>query len=437
MFTLLLSGLTVAVFGLWPAWQTTRGDVQFALRAGTVSDSVSARRTRDWLVIADLALTLVLLSSAGLVLKSFGRLQGLGLGFEPRGLVTARIDLPYASYRDYNKVLNFSNTLIDKVSALPGMEKVGIGANPALLATWQVPFVREGKPAPPPAQTPNVDSEAVAGDYFAAFRTPLLKGRLFNERDTKQSPNVAIIDQIAADLYFPGEDPIGKRFSSDADGNVSENRMYEIVGVVGRMRFHGTDESRTMGIAFFPLAQIERRNQVLLMRTSTPAASLEKTIAEVVASIDPRQPIHDVRSMADRVAETWATQRLLTFLLSVFAGLALLLASIGLYGVLSYNAVRRLREIALRIALGAQPGQIRGLIFRHGIRLLVVGCAIGLLAAIAAGGILRNILFHVAAIEPSMYVLVTAILALATAVACWLPAARACRTDPMVVLRDS
>ncbi|HEY4281692.1 MAG TPA: ABC transporter permease [Chthoniobacterales bacterium] len=438
-FTLVLACLTIGLFGLWPAWQTTRADVEFALRAGahSVSDSVAARRTRDWLVIADLALTLVLLSSAGLVLKSFSRLQSVNLGFEPRSLVTARIDLPYAGYRDYHKVLNFSRALLDKVSAIPGVEKVGIGANPPLLATWQVPFVRDDKPKPPPSRQANVDSEAVAGDYFAALGAPLLRGRLFTERDTRQTPNVAIIDQTTADLYFPGEDPIGKRFSSDADGNVSETRSFEIVGVVGRMRFHGTDESQTMGVAFFPLTQIERRNLVLLTRTPIPAAIFEKTISDIVASIDPRQPVHEVRPMSDRIGETWATQRLLTFLLSAFAGLALLLASIGLYGVLAYNALRRLREIALRLALGAQPKQIRGLIFRHGMRLLLIGCGIGLVAALAAGAILRSVLFHVPAVEPSIYVLVTIVLALATAATCWLPASRACRTDPMIVLRDS
>jgi len=437
MFTVLLAGLTIAIFGLWPAWQSTRADLQFALRAGTVSDSVSARRMRDWLVIADLALTLVLLTSAGLVLKSFDRLHRLYLGFEPRQLVTARIDLPYTGYRDYAKVLNFSKTLIDQVAALPGVENVALGANPPLLAGWQVPFVRTDKPTPPPAEQPDPDSEVIAGDYFGALRAPLLRGRTFTDRDTSQTPNVTIIDQTAADLYFPGEDPIGKQISSDADGDETEKRIYEIVGLVGRTRFRGTDETQMPGVVFFPLSQVHRRTLVLLIRTATPPMSLQKTIAEIVTGIDPKQPVHDVRAMSDRVAETWATQRLLTCLLSIFAGLALLLAGIGLYGVLSYNALRRVREIALRVALGAQPGQIRGLIFRHGLRLLLAGCVIGLLAAIAAAGILRNVLFHVAAIEPSMYLVVTAILALATVIACWLPAARACRTDPMAVLRDS
>jgi len=438
-FTLLLSCLTTLVFGLWPAWQATRGDVQFALRAGahTVSDTRSARRVRDWLVIADLALTVVLLTSAVLVLKSFSRLQGLELGFQPKNLVTARIDLPYAGYKDYQKVLNFSKTIIERVSAVPGVEAVGIGANPPLLATWQVPFVREGKPPPPPGQEVDVDSEIVAAEYFRAFKVPLLRGRLFNERDTKQTPYVAIIDQATADLYFPGEDPIGKRFISDADDNVSENRVFEIVGVVGRMRFHGSDESQTRGVAFFPITQLERRNLVLLVRTATPATILEKTVAEIVASIDPRQPVHDVRTMSDRVGETWATQRLLTFLLSVFAGLALLLATVGLYGVLSYAALSRLREFALRVALGAQTGQIRRLIFSHGIRLLLIGCVLGLIGAGVSATALRSILFHAPAVDPTTYLLVAIILGLTTAVACWIPAARACRTDPLLILRDS
>jgi len=438
-FALLLASLTSVLFGLWPAWQASRGDVQSALKSGAhgSSDTVSARRTRDWLVIADLALTLVLLSSAGLVLKSFSRLQALALGFEPRGLVTARIDLPYFGYREYEKVLNFSKALIDKTTALPGVEKVAIGANPPLLAMWQLTFVIEGKPAPVPGQEPNVDSEVIAGDYFAAFQAPLLHGRLFNEQDTKNTPLVAIIDQTLAERYFPGEDPIGQRLFMDPDGNGSQNRLYQIVGVAARMKFHGSNEAQTVPVVYFSMAQVERRNLVLLARTSAPASSLDKTIREIVAGIDPRQPVHEVRSMSARVAETWATQRLLTFLLSVFAGLALLLASVGLYGVLSYNALRRLREIALRLALGARPGQIRTLVFSHGIRLLLIGCVIGLIAAISAASVLRNALFEVAPFEPSIYVLVAAILALATAIACWLPAARACRTDPMIVLRDS
>ena len=438
-FTMVLSFLTIGFFGLWPALQTSRADLQSGLRTAghTASENLASKRRRDWLVIGDLALTVVLLSSAALVLKSFGRLQTVNLGFQPRGLMTARIDLPYAGYRDYDKVLTFTRSMIQKMSSVPGVGKVGVGANPPLLATWQVPFVCDDKPKPLPGQEPSVDSEVIAGDYFQTFGASLLRGRLFNEHDTRKSPLVAIIDQATADLYFPGEDPIGRRFSSDADGNTSETRSFEIVGVVSRMRFHGTDDRQTIGVAYFPLSQLQRRNLVLLVRSNLPAASIEKAVAETVAGIDPRQPIHDVKSLADRVSETWSTQRLLTILLSSFAALALLLATIGLYGVLSYDAVRRMREIGLRLALGAQPGQIRGLIFRHGGRLLVMGCVLGLGGALSLSNVLRRVLFHVSSVEPSVYFLVSGILTLTAAIACWIPAARACRTDPMVVLRDS
>ena len=439
VFTLLLASLTSVLFGLWPAWQASHADVQDALKSGAhgSSDTASARKTRDWLVIADIALTLVLLSSSGLVLKSFARLQALALGFEPRGLLSARVDMPYAGYREYDKVVNFSKALLDKVAALPGVEKAALGANPPLLANWQVTFVREGTPAPSPGQEPGADSEAIAGDYFGAFKAPLLRGRTFDERDVKNAPLVAIIDQSLVDKYFQGEDPIGKRLSIDPDGSGSDNRWFQIVGIARKMKFHGASEAEPLPIIYFSLPQVERHNLVVFARTSLPISSFEKTIHEIVGGIDSRQPIYEVREMSTRVAETWATQRLLTFLLSVFAGLALLLASVGIYGVLSYNALRRLREIALRMALGATRPQIRALIFSHGIRLLVIGCAIGLLAAISTASVLRSVLFQVAPLEPSIYILVAAILALATAIACWLPAARACRTDPMIVLRDS
>ena len=437
-FTLSLASVTSVLFGLWPAWQASRIDIQPNLQAGAhgSSETVSARRTRDCLVIADVALTLVLLSSAGLVLKSFARLQAFRLGFEPRGLLTARIDLPYSSYRDYHQVLNFSKTLVDKVAALPGVGKVALGATPPLLTGWQISFVREDTPRPPPGQEPNVDSEVIAGDYFGTFQASFLRGRVFNEHDTKTSPLVVIIDQTLAEKYFAGEDPVGKRLWMDPDDTGLNNRSFQIIGVAANTRFHGANEAETLPVVYFPLSQVERRNFVLLVRGALSISSFENTIRQVVSEIDPRQPVYDVRAMSSRVAETWATQRLLTFLLSIFAGLALLLATVGLYGVLSYNAVRRVREIALRLALGARRGQIRAMMLSHGLRLLLLGCFIGLLGAAVAGTIMRRALFQVTPVDPTIYFVVAIVLALATAIASWLPAARASRTDPMAILRS-
>jgi ABC-type antimicrobial peptide transport system permease subunit len=201
------------------------------------------------------------------------------------------------------------------------------------------------------------------------------------------------------------------------------------------MKFYGAEPTPPFPVIYFPLAQMHRTTLVLLVRSHQKSSALEKSIREIVSSVDSRQPVYDMRSMSDRVAQTWATQRLLSFLLSVFAGLALLLATVGLYGVLSYNAIRRLREIALRLALGATPGQIRGLIFSHGARLLLIGCALGLLGAFASAIGLRSVLYQFTVASPLVYFVVAAILSFATALACWFPAQRATRVDPIVTLR--
>jgi putative ABC transport system permease protein len=221
----------------------------------------------------------------------------------------------------------------------------------------------------------------------------------------------------------------------DPDGSGKDNRWFQIVGVVAQMKFHGANEAETLPVVYFPLSQVERYNLVLLVRTAVAMSGLEKTLQQTVSELDPRQPIYDSRTMSARAAETWATQRLLTFLLSIFAGLALLLATIGLYGVLSYNAVRRLREIALRLVLGARPKQIRGLIFNHAIRLLLIGSVLGFVGAVALATALRSVLFQVTPAEPLIYLLVAAVLSVATGVACWFPAQRAARVDPIVTLR--
>jgi putative ABC transport system permease protein len=438
VFTFALTSITSVLFGLWPAWQASRADIQLALKSGAhgSSETKTTRRTRDLLVIGDVAVTLVLLSCAGSVLKNFARLQTLALGFEPRNLTTVRLDLPWRVYSDPTKVTSFANAVLAKVAALPGVEKVGISANPPLLAGWQIGFVREGAPIPPPSEQPNAESEVIGGDYLGALDATLLRGRSLNERDTKNSPLVVMIDQSLAEKYFPGQDPIGKRLTSDPDGNGNEYRWFEIVGVVAPVKFHGAEPTPPLPVIYFPLAQMHRVTLVLLVRARQNAGILQKPIREIVASVDNQQPVYDVRGMSDRVAQTWATQRLLTLLLSVFAGLALLLATIGLYGVLSYNAIRRVREIALRLALGATPQQIRGLIFGHGARLLLIGCALGLLGAFASAVALSPVLSHVSAASPLVYFAVAAILTFATAVACWFPAQRATRVDPIVTLRS-
>src|SRR5213082_3735249 len=359
-FTFLVASLTTIVFGLWPAWQTSHANVQLALREGSAGsgDAPSAKRSRDWLVISEIALTLTLLVAAALVLKSFAKMQALQLGYEPRNLFSARIELPWNIYSSREKIGTFAKALLDKVTALPGVQSAGIGSNSPLMGGWQTGFWRDGAAQPTPAQMPSSDLEVVTGDYFSTFKTPLLRGRTFNDRDTKDSPRVVIVDQAMAEQYFPGEDPIGKRLFVDAGNDEEGNVPSEIVGVVARMRYHAVDEMAPLPLIYCSIAQAQRTSLGLFVRSNLSTASLNKSIRDSVNSIDPSQPVFDARPMIDRVQETWGSQRLLSFLFSIFAGLALVLATIGLYGLLAYTTLKRVPEIGIRLALGARPAQI-------------------------------------------------------------------------------
>jgi putative ABC transport system permease protein len=437
-FTFVIASITTVLFGLWPAWQTSRADVQLALKAGSQGsgEAPSARRTRDWLVISEIALTLTLLIAAALVLKSFARLQSLQLGYEPHGLVTARLELPWKTYSDRDKVATFTRALLDKIRALPGVQSAGISSNGPLMGGWQTGFWREGTAKPSPAQMLSADLEVVTGDYFSTFKAPLLRGRTFNDGDTRTSPRVVVIDQAMADQYFPGEDPIGKRLAVDAGNDEEGNVMSEIVGVVARMRFHAIDEMAPLPVIYCSLAQAQRSSLTLFVRAGSALASLQRPIRDAVSSINPAQPVFDVRPMIDRVEETWGAQRLLSFLFSIFAGLALTLATIGLYGLLAYTTLKRVREIGIRLALGARPAQVRTLILSHGMQLLLIGSVIGLGCAIALSRFLQRILFEVNGTDPKIYLGVGLLMFVATMLACWIPARRASRVDPIVALRS-
>ncbi|MGI9087006.1 MAG: ABC transporter permease [Chthoniobacterales bacterium] len=436
-FTFLLAGLTTLLFGLWPAWQVAHLDIQSALQAGSFGsgETKTARRSRDWLVIVEVALTLLLLSAAGLVLKSFARMQSVALGFEPRGLLTARIDLPFTKYSDPKTRANFTDRLLEDVRALPGVQSAAIAANPPMLSGWQINLLPEGAPPTDPSQQPSADSEVVAGDYFATLKTNLIRGRTFTQHDGPDSPPVVVIDQLLAQTIFPGQDSLGKRLLIDPEADTTPPRLFEIIGVVAHMKMYGYDESMPLPGFFFSQSQVGRTNLVLLVRASGKVQRLENSLREIIGRLDPAQPVFDIRTMEDRVAETWAIPRVLTFLLTIFAGLALLLAAVGLYGVLAYNTLRRLREIAVRIALGARPADIRGLVFGHGFRLFGLGILLGGCAVAASAHLIRSFLFGVTPVDPEIYAAVGLILSLVTLLAAWLPARRACRVNPINTLR--
>jgi putative ABC transport system permease protein len=317
------------------------------------------------------------------------------------------------------------------------VQSAALSSNPPLLSGWQINFQPEGAPPTDPSQQPSADYEVVQGDYFATLKINLIRGRTLNEHDRVDSTPVVIIDQTLADMTFKGQDPLGKRLLIDTESDIVDGgaRLYQIVGVVPHLKFRGYDDATPTPSFFFPETQVGRTNLVLHVRASGNVKRLEKPIRDIVTRLDPTQPVFDIRTMEERVAETWATHRLLTFLLAIFAGLALLLAAVGLYGVLSYSAFRRVREIAVRLALGARPAHIRGLILGHGLRLFGVGIAIGALAVVACGGLIRSFLFGVSPLDTQTYLEVGALLSIVTILAAWIPARRACRVNPIVALR--
>jgi putative ABC transport system permease protein len=269
----------------------------------------------------------------------------------------------------------------------------------------------------------------VTADYFATIGTPLLRGRTFSPNDTRDAPPVLMIDQTMAERWFPNEDPIGKRV------RINNNVWRTVVGIVPRLKVYGFNDAVPLPQSYLPQMQQPQNALTILLRTKLPAQTFERPLRQIVASLDPAQPIFDVRTMQERVEETWAAPRLMTFLLGTFAGLALLLAVVGLYGVMAYNGIRRMREIGVRLALGARRQQIVSMMLTQGMRLLGIGLVIGFIAALIASRVLRSLLFEVSATDPLVYAGVSLMLGVAAALACWIPARRASRVDPIITLR--
>jgi putative ABC transport system permease protein len=437
VFSLGLSFVTSILFGLWPAWHSSRANIQLALKSGghSSSETAGAKRSRDLLVVAEVALTLILLSSAGLILKSFANARNVGLGFDPHLLLSARVDLPEPSYSDSKKLMNFHQALMEKLVVLPGVENAALAANPPLMAGWQTSFLPEGMPEPEPGKMPSTQMTVVTDGYFQTMKTPLLRGRAFDTRDTKEAPPVIIIDQLTADRYFPGEEAVGKRIGMYVGGEHDQRLYRTIIGVVPHVKIYGFEETVVMPQAYLSMRQQPQNGLVVLLRTTLSPKSLEKPVREIVASLDPAQPAFEFKTMQERVEETWATPRLMSFLLVCFAVLALTLAIVGLYGVMAYNGLKRMREIGVRLALGAMPAQIRLMMLGQGMQLLVAGLVIGFIGAVASSRVIRSVLFGVSANDPLIYATVTLVLIAAAIVACWLPARRASRVNPMITLR--
>jgi putative ABC transport system permease protein len=440
-FTLLLSICSGVLFGLAPALRVSRLDLHGSLkdvgRGGSSPGSIWGRgqNVRRLLVVSELALSAVLLIGAGLLIRSFIRLQEVPPGFNPNDTLTLELTMTGRKYNDVQAVLNTYRQLWTKLATLPGVTAVGgVSALPlSEMFAWG-PIVVEGRTPQPGESFINADQRIVAADYFRAMEIPLVEGRLFTEQDTQSAPRVAIADAHMAAQLWPNESAVGKRIRTggiDANANAP---WITIVGVVGRVKQYTLDAESRM--AFYRAhTQSPSRGMNIVIRTAGGAGSLTATATRTVREIDPDLPVYNVRTMTDRVAASLAERRFSMLLLAVFAGLALGLASIGIYGVVAYLVSQGTREVGIRIALGATPEAIMKLIVGHGLAFGLIGVSAGLAAAFVLTRFMRSLLFGVGALDPVTFAAIAGLLLAVSTFASYVPARRAARVDPSVSLR--
>jgi putative ABC transport system permease protein len=435
-FTLAVSLLTGLIFGLVPALQASKPDLNDALKEGGrgAGGGVRAIRIRNLLVVSEIALSLVLLVGAGLLIRSFMRLQQFELGFNPENLLSMRVQLPGSKYRDAKQVSGFYQQLLERMEAMPGVQSAG-GISSIFLTDTpnSTNFTIEGHPVFAGAESIEVPLDAVSSSYFRVMGIPLLEGREFDERDAIGTTPVAIINQTFARRFFPGEDPVGKRY---VYGQPSpDNKSWiTIVGVVGDMRRTGFDRP-VRPETFLPEAQNPDNALTIVARTTGDPASIAGALRNEVWAIDKDQSVYDIKTMRQTLSEMLSQRRFNTLLLGIFAAVALTLAAVGIYGVMSYAVAERTHEIGLRMALGAQTADVLNLIVRQGMLLAMTGLIVGLAASFALTRVMSSLLYGVSATDPLTFIVIPVVLAGVALGACLVPARRAIKVDPMVALR--
>ncbi|HKQ04017.1 MAG TPA: ABC transporter permease [Blastocatellia bacterium] len=427
VFTLAVSLITGTLFGLVPALGASRPDLHDTLKEGSRSVSGARHRLRSLLVIAESALAVVLLIGAGLLIKSFVKLQQVGPGFEAEHVLTMRLDLPRS--KSAEQVADFYDQLQQRVAGLAGVEAVGMVSElPLTGQPNDAPFAIEGRTLEAPDQRPNADFRRVNHDYFRALRIPLLKGRQFTEQEARQGAGVAIISERLAQQYFPDEEPLGKYLAFD----FNKQLRFEIVGIVGDVR-HRALAQDTYPALYVPSLSIPWTN--LVIRSANDPANLAAAVRKEVGALDAQQPIAAIKPMAQWLSESVAQPRFRTLLLGVFAAIALLLSVIGIYGVMSYVVAQRTREVGIRMALGASRRDVLRLVVGQGMKLAIAGVALGLGAAYGLTRLLASLLYEVSATDPATFIAIALLLAGVALAACFVPARRATKVDPMVALR--
>ena len=436
-FTFSLSLLTGVLFGLFPALRASTPDLEESLKEGSnrQSSGRSHQRLRSLLVVSEVALSLLLLVVSGLLIKSFVRLNDVDLGFDQSNLLTMEIALPGSKYPDGSSQVTFFQQALENLKALPNVQHVGAISDLPLLGGNSTVFQVEGRPMDQ-GEKPLTEFRLISSDYFRAMSIQLLRGRYFNGSDHKTAPGVVIINETLAKRFFPGEDAIGKRI-----GLSNPVDWREIVGIARDVRDYGPDIEPTPQ-SYIPMVQnapdyldATSSGMALLVRTDRDPKSLIPMVREQVRSLDRSQPIQNLKTMEERFGESVAQRRFNMLVLSMFAGLSLVLAAVGVYGVISYSVTQRTHEFGVRMALGAQPRDVSRLVLKHVLKLTAGGIVLGLAGAFAVSRTLSSFLYGVTATDPTVLIATSLLMAAIALLASYYPARKATKVDPLIALR--
>ena len=441
-FTAIISILTGIIAGVLPALRLTRGDVNQALKEGlgrTDSDS-GGHRTRSVLVVAEVALSLVLLIGAGLMIRSFQQLRGVNPGFETHGVLTMTAAVSGARFPLPIQQISFFERVLQRVRTLPGVESAGVIDDVPLNGNGShQPIAIEGRPVLAMSEQPEVDVRLISPGYMSAMRIPIVHGRDFGDTDIGGRPAAILISESMAQHFWPGEDPIGKRLTLTFFPDVAR----EVVGVVGDVKLDGLDQARPSTTLYIPLGQASAPAtggwnsfpMTLVVRSATNPTGIVSSVANAVHEVDREIPVRDILTMDELVTNSMSQQRFNMLLLGAFAGLALLLAAIGIYSVLSYSVKRRVQEIGIRLALGARIGDVLRMVVFDSMKPTLLGVAIGTVGALAMGRVLPSLIYGVKPTDPVTFLVVLFLLVATALFASIIPAYRATRVDPMAALR--
>jgi len=434
-FTFVVALLTGVIFSLAPAFEASKVKLGETLKetGRNLAGNPRSQRLRSVLVVAEIALALVLLIGAGLLIRSFLRLQNVDTGFDARNVLTMRVALPLGRYDQDEKRLNFFTQALERMQSLPGVEAAGaINFTPFLGLGSETGFDIDGRAKPSPDQAAGGTSVCITDqNFFRALQIPLKRGRLFTEQEARERRNVVVINEALAGKYFPNENPLGKRIKIMMR---PPHVMTEIIGVVGDVK-HAQLDRAAEPMSYWPISQLPYPFMTFALRMHGDASGVSAGVRNIIQTLDPQQLVGEVRTLDNLVGNSIARQRFNTLLLAVFAAVALLLSAIGIYGVMSFSVVARTHEIGIRAALGANASNILRLVLKRGMTLALAGVAVGLLAAMVLTRLMKTLLFGVSVTDPLTFVVITLLLTLVALLACWIPARLATKVDPMIALR--